>query len=209
MGQYSRHTLFTRLGQALTASGASKAVSRLKLLQQFVDVYEDNAIDSLIMRHCREYGIAPDWVFKGVGCPETAVAASASTPVFAMSSVHPKTGRWRLVEIERITLAPHILSPTRFVTRMECRSLEPRIREGAYLVVDTEQDQLPETADNFAPFAVDVAGEGLIVRMACYERRSDRVRLTSLTPGLPPMLMRHNASEHRVVGRVVWVAQTL
>jgi len=209
MGQDNRQMLFTRLGQALAVSGAYEAAKRLKLLQTFVDMYEDEAIGSLILRHCREYGIDPDWVFTGRGCVETAVISSAMTPVFAMSSVHPETGRWQLVEIERIALAPQILSPARFVTRMESRSLEPRIREGAYLVVDTAQDQVPEDEEGLVPFAVDLVGEGLVVRMAHYDRHANRVKLTSLAPGVPPVVVPCDAPEHRVVGRVVWVAQTL
>lgn len=136
-----------------------------------------------------------------------------------MASIHPRTGRWRLAEVERIALAPSLLSPTRFVTRMDSRALEPRIRLGAYLIVDTAQELVPATSvapttampptEEASVFAVDLHGEGLVVRLARYVSALNRLELLALERKAPTLVVPGDDPDCRVVGRVVWVAQDL
>ena len=180
------------------------------MTQSFFDEDEDRAVQTLAIQLCREYGINPNWVLHDdQDAPLRSCPPPEWTPVFAMGSVHPKTGCWRFETVEHIALASHLLSPSRFVTRMDSRSLEPRIRQGAYLVVDTAQDQVPEKPAPGIPFAIDVQGEGLVVRMTRYERQADSLELTGIEPGTPAVFVPCAASDSRVVGRVVWVAQAL
>lgn len=210
MESQNKHPVFVRLGQALQAIGAHHAARRLELAQSLFEKRDDTGIRSLALRHCREYGLDATWILQGQGQgPDSAGLPPDLTPVFAMTSVHPRTGRWRLEEVERIALSPEILSPTRFVTRMDSRALEPRLRLGAYLVVDTALDRIPGKDDPDAALAVDVRGEGLVVRMARYDRRSNMLELAALDRTLPPLVVPCGEPESRVVGRVVWVAQAL
>ena len=75
-----------------------------------------------------------------------------------MSCVNPGTGRWQRREIERIALSAAILAPGRFVSRMEERCLEPRIVQGAYMVIDTEDDSVPEDRESQAALCRGQAG---------------------------------------------------
>jgi hypothetical protein len=209
-----RHPILVRLERALLAIGANHAARRLELLTPALQSQDNKQLHSMALRHCREYGLDSAWILSGHGKAAKAFApvspaVSELTPVFAMASVHPQSGRWRLKEIERIALAPELLSPTRFVTRMDGRCLEPRIRHGAYLVVDTARDRVPERPDASTPFAVDVQGEGLVVRLARYERSAHRLELTGVAPNVPPFVVPCGAPDSRVVGQVVWVAQCL
>lgn len=213
MGQDARHSLLARLKRALEAKGAVNAARRLELAARYYPEEDQAGLTSLVVRHCREYGLPLEDILPGSGDMHTD-AGVAVTPVFAMGSTYPDTGTWRLTEIERIALSSRLLGPTRFVTRMDSRALEPRIHLGAYLVVDTAQEappvksaqRLPPEAEG-VPFALDLAGEGLVVRLTRYDAANDAWELASLDRAVPPMRIARGTDGCRLIGRVVWVAQ--
>lgn len=197
--------ILVRLGHALATKGAIETARGLASDQGRLHEHDHQSVQNMAERYCREYELDRDWILHGANDRKLAQL----TPVFAMQSVSRTSGRWRFEEIERIALAPTILGPSRFVTRMESRALEPQIREGAYVVVDTEQNQVPIDSDGpMPPFAVDIHGEGLVIRMARM-RENDLVELRSLDTNQPAIVVPLTASESRIVGRVVWVAQNL
>ncbi len=221
MGHDAVYSILSRLRQAIATKDAVQAVRSVELLPPlFQTPNQDAALRAWVARQCREYGLNADWVLTGHGKPPVAarpVAATPLVPVFAMASVHPQSRRWRLVETERISLPPALLSPSRLVIRMNSRVLEPRIRQQAYLVVDTTQTRVPCQADgppvpnaSLHPiFAVDILDEGLVVRMARSNRESGTLELFGLHPEYPPLTVPGDEPTSRVVGRVVWVIQTL
>jgi len=201
--------IIERLVQALRAHGAHRAAKRLAFARTVLAEGSACALRSLVLRHCREYDLDAEYVLLGRGRPEDPAPSPEMSPVFAMSSVAPDTGRWQRREIERIALSSEILSPGRFVSRMEERCLEPRILQGAYLVIDTEAAEVPKERQCPAAFAVDLRGEGLLVRLAWHDRQANRLELFGLTPECQPLFTAPDDPESRVVGRVVWVAQPL
>ncbi|WP_428558459.1 MAG: hypothetical protein ACP59X_11820 [Solidesulfovibrio sp. DCME] len=213
MGHDVQHPMLARLKLALEAKGEFKAARRLDLAALYYPQENQAGVRSLVLRHCREYGLAPEDI-AGQDLAHPAPGRVTLTPVFAMASTNPRTGCWRLDEIERIALSSHLLGPTRFVTRMDSRALEPRIRLGAYLVVDTAQDlppaashaQLPPEAEG-TPFAMDIKDEGLVVRLTRYDAGHDSWELAALDQSVPPMVVPRQNEGCRLVGRVVWVAQ--
>ncbi|MHC1789082.1 S24 family peptidase [Solidesulfovibrio sp.] len=209
MTQDSGSAIVLRLAQALTARGAHDAARQLACAHPPIDTANEAEVRSLALQHCREHALDPDWVLLGLGRPENPPPKAELTPVFAMNSVHPTTGRWQWREIERIALSPTILSPGRFVSRMEQRCLEPHIRHGAYLVIDTTRSRVPEDREKQEAFAVDVRDEGLVVRLTWLERSAGRLVLEGLAPSFPPLYAPWKSPECRVVGRVAWVAQPL
>ncbi len=216
MGQEARHPMLVRLRHVLEAKGARDAARRVTLVETYCRGSDDMVVRSLIMRHCREYGIDPCCVL-GDGVADLPPDGVALTPVLGMASTNPYTGRWQRSEIERIALSATLLGPTRFVTRMDTRALEPRIRLGAYLIVDTTQDlppakstEPPQTAEQEgAPFALDIQGEGLVVRLTRYDEVRDAWELATLDRSIPAMAFSRQATCCHLVGRVVWVAQEL
>jgi hypothetical protein len=207
MGQARELRIIKCLGQALSAQGAHDAARRLAGVQPLLQSHDEDALRSLALRHCREYALDAAWVLRGQGNPPC--SPPVLTPVFAMTRIHPVTGRWQLQEIERIALAPAILSPSRFVTRMDGTGLEPRIRHGAYLVVDTREDRVPDSPDTQMLFAVSMRGEGLVVRLARWDGPAGRMVLSDLRAQSLPFFVPGDGTESQVVGRVVWVAQPL
>jgi len=217
MGQQARDAILARLKTALCARGANDGANRLDLLTSALTADMDAAaFGSWIMRHCREYDLDPDWIFQGKGRDAPPDCPVAMTPVFAMAVTHPRTGHWQLREIERIALAPRIVGPSRFVIRMDSPALEPRIHKGAYLVVETCQDArdrpqaaAPQTQGKTAPFALDILGKGLVVRMLPYGGGDDG-ETTGEDSGIPlEEAVIGDTGHARIVGRVVWVAQAL
>lgn len=215
MGQDARNAILIRLKAALLAKGAADAAKRLDIVRSLLATQDDAAIRSLARRHCREYALNPAWILEGRE-RETALLPDAATtwaPVFAMAATHPGTGRWQLREIERIALAPFMLGPSRFVIRMDSAALEPRIRRGAYLVVDTAEDAGAARNDAAergvseptAPFAMDIRGKGLVVCML----PDGQGELAALRQKEVEGVLSGEAVPTRIVGRVVWVAQSL
>ena len=216
MEQDARNAIFLRLREALLARGAKDAARRLDIVRSVLDTQDDAALNSLALRHCREFDLDPAWILHGQGEPAVPETPVAWAPVFAMSATHPRTGRWQLREIERIALAPSILSPSRFVTRMDSPALEPCIHKGAYLVVDTAQDTIgppnvaPQAADAATvPFAMDIQGQGLVVRMLPSRRNPAQAQPAACDTGEAGAGYVRDGEHARIVGRVVWVAQTL
>jgi hypothetical protein len=218
MAHHTSNPIFERLTQALEATipGAARPFGGGNLPAP-AGTEDESALRDWILRNHGRYGLDPLWILTGIGQPPRLLEAGSPplAPVFAMSPIDPQTGRWRPLVRERIALAPSILSPTRLVVRMDDRGMEPRIRQGAYLVVDSGDVRIPEkSADGenqarTAPiFAVDVIGEGLVVRLVQHEARRSRLLLTGLDPAFPTLFLPVE-TETRVLGRVVWVAQTL
>lgn len=214
MDRNANERILARLERALEEGGAEDAVRRLGLLAPALRAGDDERLRSLVLRHCREYGLDAAAILNGddasPASPQQAFPSAFDlTPVFAMGSVDPRNGSWRLREIERIALAPALLSPARFVTRMESRALEPRIRLGAYLVIDTAEVGLPEDDATPSAFAVALRDEGLLVRLAQRDKEGNRLLLKGLAADVPSIAVPCGSPDYRVVGRVVWVAQPL
>ena len=203
MQHATRHQIRIRLLHALTAKGNIETARAFAATFDATTPGPDETM-ALVDKACRTYDLDRAWILHG----ENGMDVAQETPVFAMQRVSPASGRWQLEEVERIMLGTSILGPGRFVTKMESRALEPNIRQGAYVVVDTEQDRVPADNATAAAFAVDIHGEGLVVRLARM-RDADHLELFSADSHLPPVVVPLGDSDSRVVGRVVWVAQTL
>ena len=214
MGPYN-HPILDRLTQALQAAFPAP-------LRSFglgpIAQYDETALRDWVLRHYGQYAIDPVWVLTGHGQPPDvgALADITETPVFALAPIDPGNGHWAPRPIETIRLAPELLGSSRFVVKMDNRAMEPRIRQGAYLVVDADDVAIPRNPLETAPspesakvFAVAVTGEGLLVRLVVHDPNRNRLVLTSLDPDYPPLFIPQPNADSRVVGRVVWLAQNL
>lgn len=213
MGNNTSNPIRLRLFQALEAIPAAEPARH-----DLAALTDEPALRDWILRNHKRLGLDPVWLLTGVEQPGRPATSDESldVPVFSAVAVDSRTGHWRPLVRERIRLPASLVCPGRFVIRMETRAMEPRLRLGAYLVVDEGQtappllvvDQEPAQAAQNPIFAVDVPGEGLVVRLACLDDRRQRLVLTGLDPSSPPYCLPRQA-DYRVVGRVIWVAQTL
>lgn len=221
MGHDAHHPIRRRLAKALLVALPEpiRAFDALPAAGDAADpLADETALRDWVLRHYVRYGLDPVWILTGRGAsparddpPGTRLA-----PVFAMSPIDPESGRWQPTIVGRIALDETIMTQGRFVIRLEDRALEPRIRCGAYLVVDPAPDRLADIPTVTDPpsatgpvLAVAIPGEGLVVRFASREPGKNRLVLAGLDPAYPHLVMPWATAAERLVGRVVWMAQTL
>lgn len=220
MGHDTRHPLRNRLTRALAARTTGTA--RCSAFPPPPPVPDNDAneasIREWVLRHHARYGLDPIWILTGIGPgPDgTRPQPQPVTPVYAMSAVDPRSGDWRPEVVDRIRLGPELIGQGQFVIRMEDRSMEPRIRCGAYLIVDPGQVRLPEKPTAPRPvrpdghiFALNMPGEGLVVRLTQVEKTTERVELVALAECTPPLFLSREAADRLLQGRVVRLAQNL
>lgn len=130
-------------------------------------------------------------------------------PVFAMDATDAQTGRWRIRETERIALPADLVSPARFVVRMKDDALEPQVRRGAYLLIDTSGNHVPPPGGCEGLYAVSWPGHGLLIRPISFDASRRRLALADKRPARTPFRLNADGPDEHVVGRVVWIIQPL
>ena len=137
----------------------------------------------------------------GACVPEVEVEAAAGPGAWNEDFVHEKA-RWRLPEAmvrHEGDAAPEALR----ILRVRGKSMEPELREGDRLVVDTART-VPALGELFVLWD----GDGLVVkrvepvRDAGADPDRARLRLVSAHPDYPPY--ERPAAEVHIVGRVLW-----
>ena len=130
---------------------------------------------------------------------------SREVAVHAMNSLAPKTGTWTPTVIESIQIAESLVRPHLLVVRMEDDGMEPVIRRQAYVGLDRDD----VTVRSGEIYALDIPGEGLVVKRV--ERDSDRgrLRLVSASPRHAERSLAQDGPDYVVIGRVVWGIQDL
>ena len=134
--------------------------------------------------------------------PEVEVDASAGPGALADEFVE-EVARWYLPEA-MIRHEGHAQPEALRILRVRGDSMEPEIREGDRLVVDTNA-QRPATGELFVLWD----GSGLVVKRveAMTGEESPRLRLRSANPDYPPYTCL--AEETHIVGKVVWVLRRM
>lgn len=219
MGHETRHPIRKRLTQALTATLECLSREAACLPTSNADARTDERqLREWVLRHHAQYGLDPIWILTGVGpTPPTRGQQDVSLrPVFAMTSIDPHTGAWRPDVVDRIALGPELIHAGQFVVRMEDRSMEPNIHQGAYLIVDPQQTRLPDCPPRPETshvqgriFAVEMPGQGLVARIVQVEQPSKRIVLSALATGDQPHVLPPEHAHRLVKGRVIRIAQPL
>ena len=131
----------------------------------------------------------------GACVPEVEVEAAAGAGAWHEDFVHEKA-RWRLPEAmvrHEGDATPEALR----ILKVRGRSMEPELREGDRLVVDTAR-----TAPALGELFVLWDGDGLVVKRVERAPEAARLRLVSANPDYPPY--ERDAGDVHIVGRVLW-----
>ena len=178
-----------------------------------------------------KFGLNPDWLRFGVGpmylrtdkgyvpqeMPATGVseepahygdpgAKSTIANVFSMSSC-TKSGK-KPLEMQsesKLSLASPFVGPEICILRMNAHNMEPVVRYGAYLGIDTKQTR-PVSGSMFVLYTKH---EGLHVRRLFLDEDNDRFLLRSDAPNYPESSVSIADMADRLVGQVRWVLQEL
>ena len=212
-----RETLRERLWQAgLSLAEASLALGRNKAyLQQYlargmprVLSYRDSetlgellGCDPAELRHDALPPPKPWRKKPGPGRPRSAPVAeveveAAAGPGAWNDGFVLEKARWRLPEAmvrHEGDATPEALR----ILKVRGRSMEPELREGDRLVVDTAR-----TAPALGELFVLWDGDGLVVKRVERAPEAARLRLVSANPDYPPY--ERDAGDVHIVGRVLW-----
>ncbi|GAB7082020.1 LexA family transcriptional regulator [Megalodesulfovibrio paquesii] len=178
-----------------------------------------------------KYGLNPDWLKSGLGPmylkseqgyepydgPQAASlreeAAKYAEPdskaqivtVFGMQGIDAATGKWMPKSIGKLSIPLSLARTSITVVKMDASSMEPLIRRGAYVGLDTDQKNIlsGELYGVFIPF------EGLGIRRIFLDEEKGRFVLRTENPDHPEQYLPVEKRDERVVGRAVWVLQQL
>lgn len=130
---------------------------------------------------------------------------SRQIAVHAMNSLDPKTGAWTPTVIASIEIAATLFRPRLLVVQMEDHGMEPVIRRQAYVGLDRDD----VTARSGEIYALDIPGEGLVIKRLEPDVAGKRLRLVSASSRHAERSFAQGGSDYLVIGRVVWVIQDL
>ena len=125
--------------------------------------------------------------------------------VFAMGQTDPVNGTWTQSPLEIIPIGIHLDRPGLLVVRMDNASMEPIIRRGAYVGIDSHDRALR----NGLIYALDIAEEGLNLRRFMRGQGDDGFTMLAENPSLPAQRCPADASGLTIIGKVVWVIQEI
>ena len=122
-----------------------------------------------------------------------------------MNSLDPKTGAWTPTAIASIEIAETLFRPHLLVVQMEDDGMEPVIRRQAYVGLDRDD----VTARSGEIYALDISGEGLVIKRLEPDIAGKRLRLVSASSRHVERSLALAGPDYLVIGRVVWVIQDL
>ena len=173
-----------------------------------------------------QFGLSPDWLKKACGPmylrteqgylpvdpPEHSARATLSrfhvpdtknVIVTVYSTQSATDGTEEMPVLGRLTIPQSFLSPGLLVIRSESASMEPHIRKGAFVGIDTAQRHV-SSGDIYA---VKFSYEGLLLKRAYADTQNSRFLLRSEDPAHPEVSLPFEGHAAHIVGRVAWVLQ--
>lgn len=175
--------------------------------------YQDSAklgemldCDPGLLRHAEIPSRKP-WKRRGLAVPTVAAAEpdteaeTSAGPRAAFEALGPERARWHL-PVDMIRCEGGVEPDGLRILRLRGNSMEPAMREGDRLIVDTSR-RVPHTGELF----VLREGEGIVVkrieRMRC--SAPPRLRLISINPDYAPVTCL--AEDVEPVGKVIWTVR--
>lgn len=135
----------------------------------------------------------------------TLTSRSRNVAVYAMDHLDPQTRKWTQKIIESIEISEKLYRPTLLVVRMEDAGMEPVIRRQAYVGLDRDD----VTVRSGEIYALDIPGEGLIIKRVERDSVGERLRLVSASPRHAERSLPLGDPDYLVIGRIIWVIQDL
>lgn len=210
--------------QAATRTRTQTEIADLLGIKQssISDAKKKNTIpDGWLVTLYRSCGLEPDWVLYGQepasrregvtippGVRESALSY-ASNPlrvtVYAMARTDPQTGAWRRDPLESIPLPEPLARPNLLVVKMDNTSMEPIIRRGAYVGIDCDDIHLRSGEIH----AMDIPGDGLVIRRVVRDLENKRLSLVGNNPDLQPQHLPLEEPGITPIGKPVWIIQEI
>ncbi|OLN31136.1 putative DNA-binding protein [Desulfovibrio sp. DV] len=214
---------YARIQTATRARTQTEIATILGIKQSSIsDAKKKNTIpDGWLVTLYRAFALEPDWILYGqmpasrregaalpAGVRESA-GGYASPPsrvtVYAMARTDPERGCWIREGQETIPLLESLNRPNLLVVKMDNTSMEPVIRRNAYVGLDCDDTRLRSGEI----YALDVPGEGLVVKRVIRDLEKQRLAMLAENPAHQGLYLPLDNPGVTTVGKAVWVIQEL
>jgi len=184
------------------------------------------------MKLFKKFGLNPDWLEEGIGPwylknkHGEYVASDGPAPQGIMETlgnyagpenkgivvtVHSTqveakdTGAWAPTPIGRLNIPQSLARPSLHVLKTGAASMEPLIRRGAFIGVDSSIKHV----ESGELYAVHIPNEGLALKRVFHDPENHRYILRSENPVHPEQYLPVEKREELIYGRVIWVLQEM
>lgn len=227
--------IFERIKRATNTRTQMELADVLDIRQSSIsDAKRRNSIPAeWYMKLFESFGLSPDWLKKGTG-PMFLRTEQGYTPVdgpageangrqlFESSGQYNEPDAKNVVVTVHSPLEPYDLEtpapsvgklnipmsfahPGLYVIRVEASSMEPSIRRGAYVSLDTMQ----KTVVSGELYGVNLPYEGVVIKRVYLDTPNNCYILRSENPAHPEMTVPIDNSRTFIVGRVSWLLQKM
>ncbi|MYL82152.1 phage repressor protein [Desulfovibrio aerotolerans] len=179
--------------------------------------------DSWLIKLYQVYNLNPSWILDGdtpqflgeqrTGAFQVKEPAEAygrkpkhyQMPVCTMALPEDAQGPWQEQPVESLTVPEQFHRPGLVVVRMDESDMEPVIHRGAYVGIDKDR----RTIRSGALYALDMPMEGLVIKKIVHDSENGRLILRSENTDFADQTLPADGSAERIVGRVIWVIQSV
>lgn len=223
--------IFERIKLATNTRTQVELAEVLDIRQSSIsDAKRRNSVPSdWYMKLFEQFGLNPDWLKKGSGpmylrteqgyapvdAPVNSVCEDASrysgpdaknTIVTVYSTQHaPDAEDGAGPMLGRLNIPQSFAAPGLYVVRIDVSGMEPHIRKGAYVGIDTAQRHV----SSGELYGVKLPYEGLVLKRAYIDMQNKCLVLRSENPSHPEVFLPLEGHEAHIVGRVSWVLQRM
>lgn len=210
--------------QAATRTRTQTEIANLLGIKQssISDAKKKNTIpDGWLVTLYRSCGLEPDWVLYGQdpvsrwegvtvspslreSAAEYSTAPTRAT-VYAMARTDPETGAWTREGLESIPIFDSLQRPNLLVVKMDNATMEPVIRRGAYVGIDSDDARI-RSGDIYA---LDFPGEGLVIKRVIRDLETKRLAILADNPAHQPQYLPLDNPGVTSLGKAVWVIQEI
>ncbi len=226
--------IFERIKQATNTRTQVELADVLEIRQSSIsDAKRRNSVPAdWYMKLYESFGLNPDWLKKGSG-PMLLRTEQGYTPVEAPSdmktgmrllesatqynepdaknvvvTVHspllPYNPEDPATSVGKLNIPMSFAHPGLYVIRVEASSMEPSIRRGAYISLDTTK----KIVVSGELYGVNLPYEGVVIKRVYLDSPNNRYILRSENPAHPEITM-PIGDENTIVGRVSWLLQKM
>jgi len=213
------------------ATGARTQVELANLLgirqSSISDAKRRNSVPAdWYMKLYRALGLNPEWLSDGIepmylkpGMADTGVAHMAEPAsgygksparsrvvnVSSMTGADSSDGNWQPDFVAQLAIPETFFRSSLLALKVEGSGMEPLIRRGAYVGLDTEQKRILSGE----LYGVHVPHEGLVLKRVFFDAENNRFTLRSENPTHPEQHLTPEFKDRQLVGRIVWVLQDI
>ncbi len=222
--------IFERIKLATSTRTQVELAEVLDIRQSSIsDAKRRNSVPSdWYMKLFEQFGLNPDWLKKGSGpmylrteqgyTPVDAPTAGmvcedagkyggpdAKNAIVTVYSTQAGDGEEPSAPLGRLNIPQSFASPGLQVVRIDISSMEPYIRKGAFVGIDTAQRHVASGE----LYGVRLPYEGLVLKRAYIDTQNNQLVLRNENPAHPEVSLPLEGHETHIVGRVAWVLQRI